>query len=92
VIRVRQKFPTFLLKLLISISLIVFFLWRIDFTYLLSAVRKTKVIYLAIGFLLYPIGEQPETGQEAGNQSHARRTYLGTIRNPTAQDGSIYEI
>lgn len=53
----KPKFPTFLLKFLISVGMISFFVWHIDFSTLYSAVHRTKVSYLLIGLILYPLGQ-----------------------------------
>jgi uncharacterized membrane protein YbhN (UPF0104 family) len=53
----KPKFPTFLLKFLISVGLIGFFVWRIDFSNVYAAILKTKVSYLLIGLVLYPLGQ-----------------------------------
>lgn len=53
----KSGFPTFLLKILVSAGLIAFFVWHVNFFHLLSAVGRTKVIFLLLGLVLYPIGQ-----------------------------------
>lgn len=53
----QSRVPVFLLKVLISVSLIAFFVWHVDFFKLLSAVTQTKVSFLLIGLVLYPVGQ-----------------------------------
>lgn len=51
------KFPTFLLKVLVSVGLITFFLSRIDLSQVLIAISKTHVRFLLIGLVLYPLAQ-----------------------------------
>ncbi|HEY4492970.1 MAG TPA: lysylphosphatidylglycerol synthase transmembrane domain-containing protein [Acidobacteriota bacterium] len=53
----NSKAPAFLLKLVISLGLVSFFLWHIDLLQIHEALTKTKFGYLLIGLLLYPLGQ-----------------------------------
>src|SRR5262249_2916100 len=48
---------SFFLKILVSAALITFFVWHVNLFHLLDAVGQTKVSYLLIGLVLYPIGQ-----------------------------------
>lgn len=47
----------FIFKLLISAGLIAYFVWQIDLTRVVQALRHTRMLYLVIGFILYPLGQ-----------------------------------
>ncbi len=51
------KFPTFIVKILVSAGLIGYFIWHVDVTRLYFAVSKTKVSFLLIGLVLYPLAQ-----------------------------------
>lgn len=51
------KFPTFILKVLVSAGLIAFFILRVDFSHLFLALTKTRVSFLLIGLVLYPLAQ-----------------------------------
>lgn len=53
----KSGFPTFLLKILVSVGLIAFFVWHVNFFHLLSAVSNTRIIFLLVGLMLYPVGQ-----------------------------------
>ncbi len=52
-----SRLLAFILKLLISASLITYFVWQVDLTRVLHALRHTHVGYLVIGLVLYPLGQ-----------------------------------
>jgi glycosyltransferase 2 family protein len=52
-----SRLLTFIFKLLISAGLIAYFVWQIDLARVLQALRHTRMLYLAIGFILYPLGQ-----------------------------------
>lgn len=52
-----SRLPVFILKLLVSAGLIFFFIWQTDFSILFTAFQQTRVGFLAIGLVLYPLGQ-----------------------------------
>lgn len=57
VVEKKSSFPTFLLKMLVSLGLVAFFVWHVNLFHLLSAVGQTRVIFLLFGLVLYPVGQ-----------------------------------
>jgi len=52
-----SRLLTFILKLLISAGLIAYFVWQIDLARVVVALRHTRILYLLIGLVLYPLGQ-----------------------------------
>jgi glycosyltransferase 2 family protein len=53
----QSNWLSFFLKILVSAALITFFVWHVNFFHLLAAISQTKVSYLLIGLVLYPVGQ-----------------------------------
>lgn len=51
------KVLPFILKLLFSAGLIAFFIWHVDVSQFISAIPRTRVSFLLIGLVLYPLGQ-----------------------------------
>lgn len=52
-----SKFPTFILKILVSAGLIAYFITKIDMTVLLEAISRAKLGWLVVGMLMYPFAQ-----------------------------------
>lgn len=52
-----SRLPVFLLKLVVSAGLIAFFVWKTDFSILLTALHETRIGFLLVGLILYPLGQ-----------------------------------
>jgi glycosyltransferase 2 family protein len=52
-----SRLLTFILKLLISAGLIAYFVLQIDLARVVVALRHTRILYLLIGLVLYPLGQ-----------------------------------
>lgn len=52
-----SRYSLVLLKLLVSAGLIVFFIKQMDFSLLSSALNQTRIGYLLIGLILYPLAQ-----------------------------------
>lgn len=52
-----SRLLTFILKLLISAGLIACFVWQIDLARVAVALKHTRILYLLLGLVLYPLGQ-----------------------------------
>ena len=52
-----SRFPLLILKLLVSAGLIAFFVWQTDFSMLVTALSQTRIGYLVIALILYPLAQ-----------------------------------